>query len=76
MNIQICRYTLAGASLGCFEDLFNVDANGKASVKFPELKKNLQYHLQVNNLPAGYNYNEDETFMTEPGELTIKLYKV
>ncbi len=76
MNIQICKALLDGTNKGCFDDNFKVGANGKAEVKFPELKKNLQYHLQVNNVPEGYEYHKDETFMTEPGTLTIKLYKV
>lgn len=76
MNIQICKALLDGTYKGCFDDNFKVGADGKAEVKFPELKKNLQYHLQVNNVPEGYEYHEDETFMTEPGTLTIKLYKV
>ena len=76
MNIQICKALLDGTNKGCFDDNFKVGADGKAEVKFPELKKNLQYHLQVNNVPEGYEYHADETFMTEPGTFTIKLYKV
>ena len=76
MNIQICKALLDGTNKGCFDDNFKVGADGKAEVKFPELKKNLQYHLQVNHVPEGYEYHKDETFMTEPGTLTIKLYKV
>lgn len=76
MNIQICRALLDGTNKGCFEFQFDVGADGKAEIKFPTLQKNLQYHLQINNPPAGYEYHEDETFMSEPGTFTIKLYKV
>lgn len=76
MNIQICQAQLNGKIGSCFQDLFTVGTDGTAKVKFPVLKKNLQYHLQLNNIPTGYEYHEAETFLLEPGELTIKLYKV
>lgn len=76
MNIQICQAQLNGKIGSCFQDLFTVGADGTAEVKFPVLKQNLQYHLQLNNIPDSYEYHEDETFLLEPGELTIKLYKV
>ena len=75
LQVQICTAKLNGETIKCY-DVFDVGSDGKAEVKFVELKANTQYHLKVNNIPEGYEYHEDETFMTEPGTLTIKLYKV
>lgn len=75
LNVQICTARLDGTLITCYT-MHNVGADGKAEVKFVELKNNTQYHLQLNNIPKGYEYHEDETFLLEPGELTIKLYKV
>ncbi|MCM1236670.1 MAG: hypothetical protein NC489_41870 [Ruminococcus flavefaciens] len=75
LTVQICSAQLNGELITCYTT-HKVGTDGKAEVKFFVLKNNTKYHLQLNNIPTGYEYHEDETFLTEAGPLTIKLYKV
>ncbi|MGN0814201.1 MAG: hypothetical protein ACI4MH_03110 [Candidatus Coproplasma sp.] len=73
LNVQICTAQLNGKLVQCYY-IFNVGSDGKATIdNWPELSQNLQYHLQLNNLPAGYTYDENATFLTAAGDLTITL---
>lgn len=52
----------------------DLDENGHATAKdLPELKENQSFHIQVNNLPQGYTYEEKGTYITGPGNVTVTL---
>ncbi|MGN0817991.1 MAG: hypothetical protein ACI4L9_03380 [Candidatus Coproplasma sp.] len=73
MNVQICTAQMNGKLIQCY-NTFNVGSDGKATIdKWPELQQNVQYHLALNNLPEGYTYDENETYMAAAGNLTITL---
>lgn len=76
LKVQICTAQLNGKLIKCYT-VHDVGADGKAEVSPIKggLQPNTQYHLQLNNIPEGYEYHEDETFLTEPKAFTIKLYK-
>lgn len=79
MNVQICLWIEATQKVGsCFGGNFNVGADGKATVPvdetgWGELEKNTQYHIQVNNVPEGYTYEEHGYIVKTPQNVTITL---
>lgn len=81
LEVQICLSRLTGELIQCYST-FKVGTDGKVTVAavdtretpgYPELKNNTKYHWQLNNLPEGYTYDEDATYLTAPGDLTITL---
>lgn len=73
LNVQICTAQMNGKLIQCYNS-FNVGSDGKVTIEtWPELQQNVQYHLQLNNLPAGYTYDDQATFLTQADNITITL---
>lgn len=73
INVQICTAKMNGDLIQCYYT-FNVGSDGMVTIdQWPELQQNVQYHLQLNNLPEGYEYDEQATYLTAPGNLTITI---
>jgi hypothetical protein len=53
-----------------------LDDNGKATAgELPALEAGQKYHIQLNNLPQGAEYDEDATYVTAKGQLKIVVTK-
>lgn len=77
IEVQICYYTLTGVNKGCSPTMYYVGSDGKVVISsWPELAQNLQYHIQLNNVPEGYDYDANQTYLTEPANLMITLTAV
>jgi hypothetical protein len=76
LKAQWCLVLANGDTSTCYPGVV-LDEEGKAtSGKLPELGTGERYHVQLNNVPQGYTYDEEATYVTEFGELLITLTQV
>jgi hypothetical protein len=75
LKAQWCLVLANGETSTCYPGVA-LDDNGKATAgELPELGEGQKYHIQLNNLPQGAEYDETATYVTAKGQLKIIVTK-